>query len=196
MTDIVFLDTETIGLHPEAPIWEFAGIRRFDDITKAETDGWPLKYTARGPEVSVLFTIQHDPGEYLDDLPDWLLDDYGARYDETTAWCERVAASQICALTKDATVIGCNPGFDLERLTKLLQRNKIEPSWHYHPLDIASIAAGYLAARNALPPQPWKSDALACALGVYAEEYERHTAMGDVLWTRAQWDAIGFRWLT
>lgn len=186
MRDIVFLDTETLGLHPDAPIWEFAAIRRFAEPVK----GRNVTYSEKtGCEVSVNFTIQHDPGEYLDEMPDWLLNDYGARYDETTAWCEVIAATDIYAFTHGATVVGCNPGFDIERLTKLLQRNNYEPSWHYHPLDIASVTAGYLAARNALPPQPWKSDALAGALGVYAEEYERHTAMGDVFWTRAQWDA-------
>lgn len=27
--DLAFLDTECLGLDPEAPIWEFAAVRRF-----------------------------------------------------------------------------------------------------------------------------------------------------------------------
>ncbi|OIN80748.1 hypothetical protein [Mycobacterium malmoense] len=173
MPEIVFLDTETLGLHPDAPIWEFAASRRLG----------PADY-------EVHFTIQHDPAGWLNDMPEQFLADYHARYDETTAWCERAAAREIAAITRDAIIAGSNPGFDIERLTKLLGRHGITPTWHYHPLDVPTLVQGYLAARGELPEPPWKSDGLSAALGVDPAAFDRHTAMGDVRWVRAQYETV------
>lgn len=57
MTDIVFLDTETLGLDHDAPVWEFAAIRR----------------QASGTETSVKSTVRY------------LLDRYPSLLDETGA---------------------------------------------------------------------------------------------------------------
>ncbi len=93
--------------------------------------------------------------------------------------------------TRGAQIIACNPVFDEPRLAALLRRNNIEPAWHYHPLDIASVALGFICGRDGQPPvEPWKSDQLADAAGVDTTKYARHTAMGDVQWTLAQWDLI------
>lgn len=191
--DLVFLDTETLGLHPDAPIWEFAAIRRFSQPVK----GRDVTYSEKtGSELSMHFTIQHENADHwLADLPDQFIVDYDARYIHEKAWCEALAAQAIWELTHETVIIGSNPGFDLERLTKLLQRNHFEPSWHYHPLDISSINMGYLAGRDELEGVDLKSDALARAVGVDANNYERHTAMGDVLWTRAQWDNTVGTWV-
>ena len=37
MSDIVFLDTETLGVHLASPIWELAAVRR-DAVTGTETE--------------------------------------------------------------------------------------------------------------------------------------------------------------
>ena len=89
-------------------------------------------------------------------------------------------------------MIGCNPGFDLDslRLAYLLRCNGFEPAWHYHPIDISSMAKGWLAAAGRLPSPPWKSDQLSLALGVDPADYPRHTAMGDARWCQAQYDAV------
>lgn len=187
MTDLVFLDTETLGLDPDAPIWEFAAVRRLDPVG----------------EMAVEFTIHHDPAGWLNGFPEQFANDYHARYDETTAWCERAAARQIYLITKGACVIGAVPSFDTERLAKLLRRNGFEPEWHYQPIDIEAVVAGYLKAEQYLKPgseyfagltsvlqPPWDSNALSGAIGVNPEDYARHTAMGDVRWTMAQWDAV------
>jgi len=177
--DLVFLDCETLGLDPAAPIWEFAAIRRTYPHSPASWE----EYTCH-------FTICHDPEGWLEELPEQFAEDYRARYYRHTAWCERAAAYQIAEFTRGAYVVGCNPGFDLERLTRLLDRHLLEPGWHYHPMDIASVNMGYLAAANRLPPPPWKSDALSAAVGVDSASFARHTAMGDVRWVLAQWDAV------
>lgn len=69
----------------------------------------------------------------------------------------------------------------------LFRHYLVEPQWHYHPKDISSLVEGFLAAQGRLPDPPYKSDALSKALGIDPAEYARHTAMGDVLWTLAQW---------
>ncbi|KAB7761205.1 exonuclease domain-containing protein [Mycolicibacterium mucogenicum] len=174
MTDYCFLDTETIGLDPKAPVWEFAGIRA--------RPGFPLETRE--------FTIEHDPGEHLArfraERPD-MASDYDARYHAPTALSPAVAAEEIHYLTNGATIVGCNPGFDIERLTGLLRRNGIEPAWHYHPLDTASMAQGWLAARGELPDPPYKSDQLSRLIGVDPDRFRRHTAMADARWCWAQW---------
>lgn len=174
--NLVFLDTETLGLHPDAPIWEFAAIHR---------------NTETGHDRTTQFTIRHQSDQWLDDLPGRFLADYNNRYDFDTAFSPYDAAQAIDHWTNEAIVIGCNPGFDIERLTKLLQRNRIEPTWHYHPIDSSSMALGYLAAYGLLPgSDEWKSDRLSLRLGVDPELYDRHTALGDVKWVMAQFDLI------
>lgn len=174
MTDIVIVDTETLGLHPDAPIWEFAAIR----------------CTPGRPVAKQEFFIEHDGGPWYEDMPLSFLNDYTERYRPLAAYDEGRAAEEIHFITNGAVLIGCNPGFDTERLAKMMRRNGIEPAWHYHPLDSASMAIGYLAACGVLIPPPWKSDALSDAVGVDPGRFARHTAMGDVLWTQALFDRV------
>lgn len=180
MNDIVFMDTETLGLQADAPVWEFAAVRRphGDDLLVDPTD-------------ALVFTIRHDPAGWLDDLPESFLRDYQSRYDEDTALCGVVAAHQIHRIvTENAIVVGSNPDFDMRRIEKLLLRYDLTPRWHYHPIDMPSVVQGFLAACGRLFPQPWKSDALSRALGVEPGDFDRHTAMGDVQWVMAQWDVV------
>lgn len=184
--DLVFLDTETLGLDPDAPIWEFAAVRRF----------------ATGGEDKTEFQIRHDATAWLDAMPDQFLYDYDERYKPHDAATESDAAVMMHILTKDALVVACNPIFDLPRIEKLIRRHGMEPSWHYHPFDISSVAFGaWMVGRRFASSQigtaeiplsgpPWKSDLLAAAVGVRSADFARHTAMGDVLWTIAQWDAV------
>lgn len=179
-SDLVFLDVETLGLNPAAPIWEFAAIRR-------EVNGGFICDT------KIELFIQHDPAHWLDDpeFPDSFKDDYRKRFDRETALPESAAADIIASYVKDKAVVhGSNPGFDMERIESLLSRNGITPGWHYHPIDVPTLVQGYLAAKNLLPEPPWKSDTLSAAVGVDPADYNRHTAMGDCAWTLAQYDIV------
>lgn len=173
--DIVFMDTETLGLDPEAPIWEFAAIRR-DGTTGAE-------------ELFHCF-IDHDAEPWFDSLEKPFQMDYLHRYVAEQAISRADAAAMIFAATDGAHMVACNPVFDDPRVAALLRRCGIEPAWHYHPDDISSVAKGYLAARGELPSPPWKSEGLSRAIGINPQNYERHTAMGDSYWVRDQYDRI------
>lgn len=171
MGDLVFMDTETLGLHPKAPVWEFAAIRR-------STSEYPVQ-----------MFIQHENAGWIEDFPDEFKADYLARYNADEALPPGVAAVEIARCLKGAHIVGAVPSFDTERLAKLLRRHCIEPEWHYQLIDVENVVVGHLAAIGHPLTPPWKSDELSRAVGVNPEDFARHTAMGDVLWAKAQWDA-------
>lgn len=183
MTDIVFADTETLGLDPHAPVWEFAAIRRDGDT---------------GDEVSHHFFVWHDPdNRHLRTLPEEFAADYRARYTPDEALSPYEAAHRIAQVFERTpgkpapSLVGAVPSFDAERLARqYLEPLGIDRPWHYHLLDIENLVTGYLAAKGMLMSPPWKSDKLSAAIGVDPTEFDRHTAMGDVLWVRAQWDVL------
>lgn len=185
MTDIVFMDTETLGLDIAAPIWEFAAIRR----------------TPEGAETQLHIQIHHHADPWLtgpDALPEQFAADYRARFDVSHAWIPSVAAPAIASfLSGRPHIIGAVPSFDTARISHQLLRPACIPDpWHYHLIDVENVVVGYIRGVHAASGQempiepPYKSDELSAAVGVDPANFDRHTAMGDVLWTRAQWDAV------
>ncbi len=173
-----FVDIETLGLHPDAPIWEFA----------------ILKDTGTGTTIESFF-IQHEPGDWLDTLPEPFKQDYLTRYRHGEAENPSVAAAMIFGLTSGTVIAGVNPTFDVERLAGFLRAHGKTPQWYYSPIDLKSATAGFISAHvklqgQVLQPPPWSSDALSRMVGVDPDQFERHTALGDVLWTKAMWDAV------
>lgn len=177
---ICFLDTETLGLDPDAPIWEFAAIRRTPD----------------GDEVEYHCFIDHYPLPWYESLPEQFQQDYTARYSPRTAITTFTAAQLIVEATNGAHIIGAVPSFDTVRLSKLLRQTGVlmypgsDDPWHYHLVDVENMIVGYLAAQGEVVHPPWKSDELSNAVGVDPDKYARHTAMGDVQWVRDQYDAV------
>lgn len=176
MSDIVFMDTETLGVHLSSPIWEFAAIRR----------------DANGAEASLHMFIHHDVYPWFDDLPAEFQSDYTKRWNGTEAFEIDEAAHRIHVFLADRPhIVGAVPNFDTERIDhQLLHPTGLIPPWHYHLIDVENLAVGWLAARGELMAPPWKSDQLSAAIGVDPTRFDRHTAMGDVRWVMAQYDAI------
>lgn len=180
MTPLVFMDTETLGLQIQAPIWEFAAIRREPD----------------GAEESCHCYIDHDPSPWLgatSQLPPKFRNDYLERYLPQHAVTSHRAAEMIHAATRGAHIVGAVPSFDTERIAHLMERTGTgPPAWRHHLIDIENVVAGYLAGTGdvAGARPPYNSDELSKAIGVNPDDFWRHSAMGDVLWVRAQWDAI------
>ena len=176
MSDLVFMDTETLGVHLSSPIWEFAAIRR-------DTDG---------AETGLHMFIHHDVHPWRNDLPPEFQADYTARWDGSAACEIDEAAHRIAAFLADCPhIVGAVPNFDTERIDhQLFHPNGLAAPWHYHLIDVENLAVGWLAARGELMTPPWKSDVLSAAIGVDPSQFDRHTAMGDVRWAMAQYDAI------
>lgn len=185
MPDLLFLDTETLGLDPYAPIWELAAVRRRE---AAEESGW-----SDNDESSLHMFVEHDDAErWLTELPEQFREDYLRRYDADSAVPIGAAVDKLMEFAQGRPLlIGSNPGFDAERIRRQwLEPRGVEAPWYYHLEDIASIVKGFLAARKSLDFTMVKSDVMSKRLGVDPADYDRHTAMGDVLWTRDQWDVV------
>jgi DNA polymerase III epsilon subunit-like protein len=161
---IVFCDTETTGLDSERhEIWEVGLIDR-----SGYEHEWTLTVDlGRADAMALKISGFHD--RY------W-------RKDKT-----RIAdfAETFRELTNDCHLAGAVISFDEERLRQLLRAHHECPMWHYHLVDVESLAAGKLG----LGP-PWDSDELSRQVGVDPDDFDRHSALGDARWAKAIYDAV------
>lgn len=210
---LVFIDTETTGLHRDRRTWEVGAIRcepdgstrelhqfvQADDLLLPYADAYGLqvgKFYARHPQFA------------------------GGRVtDGSNAGSEWEVARDVEWITRGAVLVASNPTFDHIGLADMLARQGLVPSWHYRPIDVATLMAGWLRGHvNALdglgdrypePPErqgdaaqwraqaldalrpPWSSERLAAACGVpAATDDERHTAVGDARWVQRCWALV------
>jgi hypothetical protein len=179
---VAFVDTETIGLDPDVhPIWEVAVIDPYGvDRT------WQIQVTAR--ELSLAHPKALEIGRFEE------------RYDKTLKAqpAEEVAWEiwNLLSAYDRVHLAGAVVSFDEERLRRLFWQWNLGIPWHYHLVDIETLAAGYCAALDAeqsrmpsLAP-PWDSEDLSRAVGVEPDSYERHTALGDAKWAKAVYEAV------
>lgn len=200
MSAIVFLDTETTGLSINDDIWELAAIRHED-----------------GKDTWYHWFVRHRP-EACGNLPSSFRSDHRARFPGNCVSSNEAVSPQELAVLLVHTVfvgkpiiVGAVPNFDTERISSLLRTNGYhEDYWHYHLCDVENLAVGYLrgigvgapwpysdsaavmleAVQEGVCEPPWDSERLSRAVGVEPDDFERHTAMGDVLWARAIYDQI------
>lgn len=186
---LCFVDTETDGLHDARQAWEIGIIRRepdgaerefhaFVDIDLSQTpDGFGLRvggYHERHPYGRWLSgrAATYDPG-HLDPMS------------------PAVAAEHVARMLHGSHVIGAVPSFDDHALERLLRANRLMGAWHYHLIDVETLAVGWLAAQGDKRRPPWHSDELSRAVGVEPPtEGERHTALGDARWVQRLYDKI------
>lgn len=121
MKPLVFLDTETTGLHADRQPWEIAMLRRDDagesrtvlyiDLADLDLDG----AEPAGLRVS-RFSSRHPQIVYGPiDLP--------------AVHREREAAEIIRDWTMNATIVGVVPSFDTHCLRAMLARHQLMPGW-------------------------------------------------------------------
>jgi hypothetical protein len=187
VTRIVFWDTETTSLAPDADVWDFACIVR----------------DPGQPDREVQFFVHHDPRK-AEALPTPFHIDYCARFDADAALSIKRAAQEIHDLTSGAMIVGAVPDFDAVRIARLLRLAELEPGWHYHLQDVENLAVGFLYGfckfADEAPQEgstvevalrrPYDSEVLSRAMDVDPEQFDRHTALGDVRWARALYDAV------
>jgi hypothetical protein len=190
---IVFLDTETDGIHPDRKVWEVAMIRR-DDTIQSETQFYvDIDLSTADPfglKVGGFYT-RHPRGRFLSGLAG----DDGQDYVRPAF----LAAQEVARWTHGATIVGAVPSFDAEVLSRLLRNHGLTPAWHYHLIDVEPMAAGWLAGcgTGMASPQdhvvslPYKSDELSRACGIDPPtDDERHTALGDAQWAMRWYDRL------
>ena len=89
-------------------------------------------------------------------------------------WTAALVAGAVAQLLDGATIVGAVPDFDTRHLTRFLRNNGQAPTWHYHLVDVETLAAGRLG----MAP-PWNFDTILEAFGLTYDEADRHTALGD-----------------
>jgi hypothetical protein len=172
-TPIVFIDTETTGIHPGRKVWEVAMIRR-DETGDTETEFFVEVDLCDADPFGLnvgRFYERHPLGRSLsgrgDDPRPPLLIPYHA-------------AHEVARITHGAHLVGAVPNFDAETLAPLLREHKLIAAWHYHLICVEALAVGYLHAK-AFQRVADTGD---------ADQFARHTALGDAKWARALWDAV------
>jgi DNA polymerase III epsilon subunit-like protein len=168
MSELVFLDTECTGLDHDADIWEFAAVRRHADGSHSELHMF----------------LDHDRTKAAR-LPKPFRTDYATRcpINATELVPQRTAAMRIWKfIGNDAVVVGAVAAFDSQRLALLFARQRLPaPPWLYTVVDVCALAAGYLQAHGQPVEYPAHVERVGERLGVAADTYDRHTAMGDVM---------------
>lgn len=195
MTDmpLVFVDTETTGLTKSDQVWEVAAVRRDPDGTTHEIHQF----------------IDHDR-HLCRRLPKAFRNDHDSRFPGCGGAISRSEAAQELRKflpTGKFVWVGSNPEFDFryldELVAEILDATYSRPAGinrYHHAVDVHTLMLGYLAGQHQqqsphgiaahITYPAISTEDLSRAIGVEPDEYERHTAMGDVLWTIAIWDRI------
>lgn len=166
-TTLVFLDIETTGLDPDLhEVWEVAyALEQGDPLS------FVVPHTLRTADPKALELNGYHrrvvrPGEGL----------FGSNVQETADLHLRQALGGV-------TIVGANPAFD----TAFLRRRWGVAPWHYRLLDVEAMAVGVLGLDR---PKGLNALAEALALDGFVIPSPDHTAAGDVLTTRAVYNAL------
>ncbi len=173
--DLVFLDTEATSLRCDRRAWEVGLIRRRPDGTETERRwfvDWGDLDLGEADPVSLRI------GGFYRRHPQ-------ARNPTAACPSEYQVMREVEGFLRGAVVIGAVPNFDTELLGERMRWHDIAPSWHYHLIDVETLAAGALGL-----PQPWDFDAMLASFGLHYAEDARHTALGDARMARDLYDAV------
>lgn len=155
---LVFVDTETTSLADDRRAWEVAIIRvEPDDVTRV---GRGITLYVADVDLSRADAQALAIGRFYERHPryaDTPKDPRvpmrtpalaAARHERSIVVApEREVARLVERWTRGAIVVGSNPGFDTRVLASMLRHHGLTPAWHYRPIDVAALAAGYLYGR-------------------------------------------------
>lgn len=183
MTTLVFLDTETTSLRPDRRAWEIGLIVREPGKDDAEHTWFVV---ADDLDLGSADVMSLKIGRFYERHPDMLaLDDEDAIAVGRTLHREADALWQVEKLTRGAILVGAVPNFDADVLGTRMRAVGVCPSWHYHLVDVETLAAGHRGFRP-----PWGFDDILTAYGLTYDESDRHTALGDARMARDLYDAV------
>jgi hypothetical protein len=177
---LVFLDTETTGLHRGRRPWEIAIIRRtastqtrlhlcvdVDDLDLASADPAGLQISGfhkRHPQVRQ--RPLHIPRVYRAEMAAALVDEW----------------------TVGATIIGVLPVFDTECLTDMFDRHAMTPRWR-DAIDVTRLATAAVRDSGVEPDRNHGDLSRQCGVKPPSGA-ARHTALGDARWAMRWYDAL------
>lgn len=176
---LVFIDTETTSLRHDRRAWEIGLISR-DDAGKETEDSWFVELDDLDLGNADLMSLKI--GRFHERHPQAQVDVISRHTDIEP---EESVLCQVEGYTRGATIVGAVPWFDTDVLGQRMRANGICSSWHYHLVDVETLAAGALH----MPP-PWDFDKLLAAYGLTYDEADRHTALGDARMARDLYDAV------
>lgn len=184
---LIFADTETTGLRPRDELWELY-LSRHDH-------GKPVK--------RLHLFIEHNDMLAERGLPAAMREKYRARWEHASQQGiivrKYAAAHEIREFFEDDPspfgtphLVGLNPAFDARQISRLLNyAGEYDKPWHYHLIDLTPALLHAHHRENFETPIPYRTDDLATALGIAPPtDTERHTAIGDVLWTERIWTRL------
>lgn len=165
---IVFLDTETTGLHPTREAWEVGMIKQdrgvqervsffvdYSDLDMATADPFALnigKFWERHPDITGENTRDFILQPYEESREAITSQDYDDLAKLPVLLRAVDAAILVADFTRGAHIVGAVPSFDTETLDPLLRKHNQLPGWHYHLTDVETLAIGYLNAMLAQIP--------------------------------------------
>lgn len=177
---MVFLDTETTGLHEDRRAWEIALVRREDGITRTVTIFIDVRDIPPGSGRS------HGPGNRTLLRPPprvWRHPPPGAVHLR-----ESEAMALVAEITAGAELYGLNPLFDTECLEAAMRRHGRTPNWWHTPVDIAVLARGFVIGQGISDNPHRGTDRLSAQCGVQstrcrgsAHRTRRHLVVGEVV---------------
>ena len=179
MARLIFLDTETTSLDRRTrEIWDLAYIIRDDDHNDVEKQ-WFLPVSLREAD-----PISLKIGNYYQRHPSPMHSRGDARSISNSLVDPHGLWREVASDLRDAIIVGAVPSFDEETIADTLHgRNGLQPTWHYHLVDIETLAAGALGMEP-----PWDFDEVLARYGL-AQHDDRHTALGDARLVRDLYDA-------
>lgn len=178
---LVFLDSETTGLHRNARIWELGMVVR----------------SAGTPDVSLLYQVTNVDMRGAD--PKALrMNKHADRSafppDGTQMLTEAALARLLSTLLVNVTIVGAVPSFDMEKIGLMLDRHGYDEVWHHRVMCVEAMTA---AVRR---KEITGLTHAAHQFGVAYDVADLHTALGDARLARDVFDAImsttdeGDRW--
>lgn len=185
---LAFLDTETTSLRHDRRAWEIGLVVRRDNGDEIDCS-WFVRAVDLDLGEADLGSLKI--GRFFDRHPQHNGADrkamglFEAAVRPPLVMDEYDVLSQVEEYTRGATIVGAVPNFDTEVLGNRMRAHGICPSWHYHLVDVETLAAG--ALRKA---PPWNFDGLLAEFGLTYDEAERHTALGDARMARDLYDAV------